>query len=1182
MNTAGRLAPVSGADPVLNAMVEEMANRLQAGEAVDPEAIARNDPERAGLLRQLLPAVAMMADLGRTLDRDAAGPEPAVTAGEPAPLGVLGDFRLLREVGRGGMGVVYEAEQVSLCRRVALKVLPFASAVDPRQLTRFHVEAQAAAHLHHPHIVPVHAVGTERGLNYYVMQYIEGPSLAAVIHQLRRSGAGGAPDLKETVVMASSLAGDLACGRLNPSPDPHTSAADGSAWEKRPSRGRAYFRAVAHLGIQAAEALDHAHRMGVVHRDIKPANLLLDVRGHLWVTDFGLARIQDGSNLTLTGDLLGTLRFMSPEQALAKRVAVDYRTDVYSLGVTLFELLTLEPAFDGRDRQEILRQIAFEEPRRPRRLDPAIPKELDTIVLKAMTKDPNGRYATAQELADDLRRFLEDLPIRAKRPNLAERIVRWSRRHKGTTAAIAVTVLAIAGLVLIDANHRAATASVEARRARRELELIEIQRLRTAQKDDGWFVEVMDSVRRAKRLNQPGESFDRHLQGEAAACLAGLDAETVREFKDFGARAVAIDAKGRLLMGGVNDAKDRSKPLNARLSDGTSPTQPEDLGVAGNGPVGFAADGTPLQLLVDEKENMLALMNLSRREPIHRFTLPGKLLIDESVALPPATMTPDGSRVGAAVRLPNGPVVIIWDGRSGEELARFEANVRSLTFSPDATLLAGGDHEGRVIIWSLDTRQLLATVAMDRNRINVLAFGRNPSLDHTGQGPLPPRRRWQLAAGDGGGNVTVWDLGSEIPRVRSICRGSWNEVFALSFSPDGSMLASAGRSHPRLWDPSTGLLLLSVEAGQYQYGLAFSPDGRRLAIGSDEAWGKPGRVLLLELSEGRGVRTLRGLSGTIAATILSPDDRLVAALSHDWRVGIWERETGRLKLTLNVPPGRYQDNAALAISPDNRLFAFSTDRQATLWEIGTGRMCGSWPLPVGLADKLVFQGPDRLLLARAETSDPSVAPYGRTDQRRYPRSCAIYGLLGQNPMQPLRRFREPNLALRNIALSPDGKTLVLDGISGLPEEGTRSMTAHDLASGERKWGFPLQLPSDVPSWIGFDPTGEFVSVTISRDSVALLDAQTGQSRDAHIQFTSLGPGARLGVSSSSEVNQSWLYERGREMPLLTIDIWTMPIGLDRFTRNGRFIVGISPLGDWITVCDLAEIQHRLAGLGLGW
>ena len=177
----------------------------------------------------------------------------------------------------------------------------------------------------------------------------------------------------------------------------------GSAPRRIPAR-REYFRTAAALGIQAAEGLDHAHKLGIVHRDIKPANLLLDVHGNLWITDFGLARLQDDAGLTITGDLLGTLRYMSPEQALAKRGYLDHRTDIYSLGATLYELVTLRPAVDGQDRQEVLRKIAQDEPTPPRRLNPAIPRELETILLKAMNKEPGSRYATAQELADDLDR----------------------------------------------------------------------------------------------------------------------------------------------------------------------------------------------------------------------------------------------------------------------------------------------------------------------------------------------------------------------------------------------------------------------------------------------------------------------------------------------------------------------------------------------------------------------------------------------------------------------------------------------------------------------------------------------------------------------------------------------------------------------------------------------------------
>ena len=211
------------------------------------------------------------------------------------------------------------------------------------------------------------------------------------------------------------------------------------------TRHRTFYLDVARLGLQAAEALEHAHQQGVLHRDVKPSNLIVDHRGHLWVTDFGLARFQGEGSLTATGDLLGTLRYMSPEQALANRAVVNQRTDVYSLGATLYELSTLEPAIAGTDRQELFRKIAQEAPRRPRAINPAVPRDLETIIVKAMAKDPASRYTTAQELADDLHRFLDDRPIVARPPGPLERSARWARRH---TAAVVVALPLLAIMVL--------------------------------------------------------------------------------------------------------------------------------------------------------------------------------------------------------------------------------------------------------------------------------------------------------------------------------------------------------------------------------------------------------------------------------------------------------------------------------------------------------------------------------------------------------------------------------------------------------------------------------------------------------------------------------------------------------------------------------------------------------------
>jgi serine/threonine protein kinase len=494
-------------DQVAADVVAEITDRLHAGEPVDVEAYAARHPELADRLRRLLPAL-------QILDRLSSFGRPGATArgaDDGEEIGrTLGDFRLIREVGRGGMGVVYEAEQLSLGRRVALKVLPFAATMDGRQLQRFQNEARAAAGLHHTNIVPVYAVGCERGVHYYAMQLIEGRTLAEFIAQQRGNASSpGAAGLSAATVTPAAQA---------------TSAAP---------RDTAYFRRAAEWVIQAAEALDCAHSLGVVHRDVKPANLLVDTGGRLWVTDFGLAQMQSDARVTLTGDLVGTLRYMSPEQALAMRLLIDHRTDVYSLGATLNELLTLQPAFPGSDRQELLRQIAFDEPQRPRRINPTIPAELETIVLKALEKDPADRYATAQAFAEDLRRYLMHEPIRARRSSLVQRVWKVARRHPGVT--VTATAATVVGLLL-----GVAGLAVNNRMVRQEQ--LRTQAALTRAEQEKAIAQAVDDFLRNKLLSQadPRAQADAVRRGGGKA--AGLKANpTIRELLDRAASELAPD-----------------------------------------------------------------------------------------------------------------------------------------------------------------------------------------------------------------------------------------------------------------------------------------------------------------------------------------------------------------------------------------------------------------------------------------------------------------------------------------------------------------------------------------------------------------------------------------------------------------------------------------------------------------
>ncbi len=433
-------------DPRLINAVQEYMAAVEAGKRPNRQEFLAQHSDIAKDLSACLQGLAFINQAAAHIsDASQSELKRGTTVQSDIPAQPLGDFQLIREIGRGGMGTVYEAVQLSLGRHVALKVLPLASAMDQRHLQRFKNEAQAAAQLHHTNIVPVYAVGCERSVHFYAMQLIKGQSVAEIIRALRstagRSETVGPDD--QTRLTVSQSAGprtriDALLGN---------SASFSTMHQKKRSD---YFRTVAKLGLAAAEALEYAHSVGVVHRDIKPANLLVDDRGNLWITDFGLAQFYGDTGLTQTGDLVGTFRYMSPEQASGRGTVLDQRTDIYSLGVTLYELLTLERALPGETREQLLHQIGNVDPRPPRSIDKSVPMELQTILEKATAKDPAERYRTAKAFAEDLERFLHDEPILARPPSAWDKAVKWTRRHKSLAlSSIVVLLVAASGLLTI-------------------------------------------------------------------------------------------------------------------------------------------------------------------------------------------------------------------------------------------------------------------------------------------------------------------------------------------------------------------------------------------------------------------------------------------------------------------------------------------------------------------------------------------------------------------------------------------------------------------------------------------------------------------------------------------------------------------------------------------------------------
>jgi len=453
---------VDDVNDALDLVAAEFADRCRRGERPLIKDYAERHPELADDIRELFPTIVELETAKS--DGLSSGAAPALTPS----IERLGDFRVIREIGRGGMGVVFEAEQESLGRRVAIKVLPRLHLDDARRANRFRREAKTAGKLHHSNIVPIFGVGEDGGWPYFVMQYIQSIGLDRTFTTLTFSmrDAAGAdvparslPELARLLVQ-STPASDQA-GRADPPPDASGDASSSEATEGRAATGAAdsrdasaerghlrltYWRSLARAFAKAADAIDYAHSQGVLHRDIKPANLLLDAEGVLWVSDFGLAKALEQEGLTEDGDVIGTLRYMAPEQFSGQ---VDERVDVYGLGITLYELATLTPAFAHAERNRLMRAILHEEPTRPRKLVLRMPSDLETIILKAIARDRENRYAGAAALRDDLNRFADDLPITARRISSTERLWRWARRNPALAATTSMVFLLLATLAVV-------------------------------------------------------------------------------------------------------------------------------------------------------------------------------------------------------------------------------------------------------------------------------------------------------------------------------------------------------------------------------------------------------------------------------------------------------------------------------------------------------------------------------------------------------------------------------------------------------------------------------------------------------------------------------------------------------------------------------------------------------------
>jgi serine/threonine protein kinase len=883
-------------DP-LDRLAEEFVARFRAGQRPSLTEFAERLPGRADEVRDLFPALVEMEQL-KPATADGTG--AFAPAAEPSDPVSVGEFRILRQVGRGGMGVVYEAVQESLGRHVALKLLPAEALADPRRMERFRREAKAAAKLHHTNIVPVFGTGSADGRHYFAMQFIDGHPLDAVIDEVRRLKDKSATREPRSV---SEVAGSLLTGTFAPPADaparPAHSGSSPSLSGTLSDGGRHYWATCARIAAQVADALAYAHGQGVLHRDIKPANLLLDLRGTVWVTDFGLAKSSDADDLTHAGDVVGTLRYMAPERFDG---AGDHRADVYALGLTLYELLTLRPAFGAGNRAKLVQDVTAAAPPAPRSVNPSIPRDLETVVLKATARDPAMRYQSAAELANDLRRFVEDRPILARRATAAEQAWRWCRRNRAVASLIAaVLVVSVAGAGV--ASFFALRADAERGHADEQRRMAE-QREREANEGKERLAAEQDRTQRLLYASQLNTATLALSENRAAQMLQVLEETTPRP--------------------GESDLRGWEwRYLNRlTLTDRAFPLEPDGLPVVSPRKAGwhFSANGRWLVRPLKQGEGFVyEVYDVAEGRRVARVPGKGEFTMPESGrSIPEPVISADGTHLVAAVARPGTgkPTTVparIWNVQSGEEVPgpaeplQFRTPASStVVLDPGAARLAYLE-PGPSAAFQPQTGPLDVTVArwdrasgrIARKHLRVGQGVGSPSLGPDGQTVYwspSPNRQFPITRPQEANEPNVfecWDTSGEKPecrcRIPIPARTRRNTPSETVLSPAGTMVMVFGPRDVTVHRLPDGQVHWKTElpAGMPSTGLGqwirASDDGNRLIF----KW--PYNITVLDKGNDGSVVTRRILfrshvgdgagSGEDSLTFrLLPDGKTLAAL----------------------------------------------------------------------------------------------------------------------------------------------------------------------------------------------------------------------------------------------------------------------------------------------------------------